>query len=294
MENLNLDQIFSQIRLSYQENKKNIQLKNLFEKKILHEKPFETKLYQTLQIITSNYPNKNIRILDYGCGGGKLLFFLHNLGYKNIKGCDVIDNYGEKKFIQIDLNNKFFKNIFNLDDVFSSCRQFEEKDKNLTKYDDQSFDLILSEQVLEHCQNIDGYINECLRLLDKNGSVYLTFTQRLKPFENHINTWLIHWFPKPIRNFWLNIFRKEEGGSKHYEKLLNLKTIFFFKKLFKSKFKQVDFLTPRYLGETNIKYYKRRKKLRKLFNHLFNLKFVGGFLKFIISYFSNPKFIVYK
>ena len=157
-----------------------------------------------------------------------MLFFLHNLGYKNIKGCDVIDNYGEKKFIQIDLNNKFFKNIFNLDNVFSSCSQFEEKDKNLTKYDDQSFDLILSEQLLEHCQNIDGYINECLRLLDKNGSVYLTFTQRLKPFENHINTWLIHWFPKPIRNFWLNIFRKEEGGSKHYEKLLNLKTIFFF------------------------------------------------------------------
>ena len=124
-------------------------------------------MYQTLQIITSNYPNKNIRILDYGCGGGKLLFFLHNLGYKNIKGCDVIDNYGEKKFIQIDLNNKFFKNIFNLDNVLSSCRQFEEKDKNLTEYDDQSFDLILSEQVLEHCQNLDGYINECLRLLIK-------------------------------------------------------------------------------------------------------------------------------
>ena len=294
MENLNLDQIFSQIRLSYQENKNNIQLKNLFEKKILHEKPFETKLYQTLQIITSNYPNKNIRILDYGCGGGKLLFFLHNLGYKNIKGCDVIDNYGEKKFIQIDLNNKFFKNIFNLDNVFSSCRQFEEKDKNLTEYDDQSFDLILSEQVLEHCQNLDGYINECLRLLDKNGSVYLTFTQRLKPFENHINTWLIHWFPKPIRNFWLNIFRKEEGGSKHYEKLLNLKTIFFFKKLFKSKFKHVDFLTAEYLGETNIKYYKRRKTLRKIFNFLFNLRLIGFFFRTIVANFSNPKFIIYK
>ena len=294
MENLNLDQLFSLIKLHYEEKKDIKVLKEFFQNKILNERPFETKLYQTLKIITSKYTNRNIRILDYGCGGGKLLFFLYALGYKNIKGCDVLDNYGEKKHIQISLNNDFFKELVGEKNVFSSCKQFVQKAENLTSYKNQSFDLILSEQVLEHCQNLDGYTNECLRLLDQNGSVYLTFNQRLRPFENHINTWFIHWFPKTIRNFWLDIFRKKQGGSKFYEKLLNLKTVFYFKKLFKSKFKHVDFLTAEYLGETNIKYYKRRKTLRKIFNFLFNLRLIGFFFRTIVANFSNPKFIIYK
>ncbi len=99
MENLNLDQLFSEIRLCHNENKDFIKLKNIFDEKIINEESFETKLYQTLKIITSTFPNKNIRILDYGCGGGRLLFFLYSLGYKNIKGCDVLDNYGEKKHL---------------------------------------------------------------------------------------------------------------------------------------------------------------------------------------------------
>ena len=294
MENLNLDQLFSEIRLCHNENKDFIKLKNIFDEKIINEESFETKLYQTLKIITSTFPNKNIRILDYGCGGGRLLFFLYSLGYKNIKGCDVLDNYGEKKHIQIDLNNSFFKKIFKLDNVFSSCAQFKNDNGKLTIFEDHSFDLILSEQVLEHCQNLEGYTNECLRLLDKNGSAYLTFGQRLRPFENHINTWFIHWFPKIIMNIWLDVFRKDRGGSKYYDKLLNLKSVFYFKKLFKSKFKKVEWLTPKYLGETNIKYYKRRKKMRKIFNLLFNIKFFGIFFRIIFSFFSNPKFILHK
>ena len=62
MENLNLDQIFSQIRLSYQENKNNIQLKNLFEKKFFtksHSKPNCIKHFKLLHQITQ------IKILEY-------------------------------------------------------------------------------------------------------------------------------------------------------------------------------------------------------------------------------------
>jgi len=286
--------LFSKIRLFHTENKDFRKLKNIFDEKIINEKTYETKLYQTLEIINKTFPDKNIRILDYGCGGGKLLFFLYSLGYKNVKGCDVRDNYGEKKHIQIEQNNLFFKKIFNLDNIFSSCNQFKDRDGRLTIFEDHSFDLILSEQVLEHCQNLDGYTDECIRLLDKNGSVYLTFGQRLRPFENHINTWFIHWFPKSIMNIWLDLFRRDRGGSKYYDKLLNLKSVFYFKKLFSSKFKKVDWLTPKYLGKTNIKYYKRRKVLRKFFNFLFNLKLIGIIFRLIVANFSNPKFILYK
>ena len=293
-ENLNLDQLQNKIRLLHEEGKDFSKFKNIFDKKILSEKTFETKLYQTLEIITTTFSNKNIRILDYGCGGGRLLFYLYSLGYKNINGCDVLENYGEKKNIQIELNNLFFKKVFNLDNIFSSCTQFKDKDGRLTIFEDRSFDLILSEQVLEHCQNLEGYTDECIRLLDKNGSAYLTFGQRLRPFENHINIWFIHWLPKSIMNIWLDLFRQDRGGSKYYSKLLNLKSVFYFKKLFSSKFKKVDWLTPKYLGKTNIKYYKRRKAMRKLFNFLFNLKLIGIFFRYFVANFSNPKFILYK
>ena len=97
MEDLNLDKLFSNIRISCEKENEYIKFKKTFDEKISKGKPFDTKLYQTLEIITSKYPDKSIRILDYGCGGGRLLFFLYSLGYKNIKGCDVLDNYGEKK-----------------------------------------------------------------------------------------------------------------------------------------------------------------------------------------------------
>ena len=104
----------------------------------------------------------------------------------------------------------------------------------------------------------------------------------------------IHWFPKFILNFWLDVFRKEQGGSRYYKKLLNLKSVFYFIKLFNSKFKKVDWLTPRYLTDVNIKFYKRRKKMRLFFNYLFKLKIIGNIIRLIVSYFSNPKFIIYK
>lgn len=294
MDNLNLDQLYKKLIENFNDEKECEKYKILFEKKILNEKPFNSKNYQTLDIITSNYPDKKIRILDYGCGGGRLTFYLYSLGYRNIKGCDVLDNYGKEKSNQIDKNNSLFSKILNEDNIFSSCKQFSENGENLTIYKDKSFDLILSEYVLEHCHNLEGYTDECARLLDNNGSAYLTFGQRLKPVENHINTMFIHWFPKFILNFWLDVFRKEQGGSRYYKKLLNLKSVFYFIKLFNSKFKKVDWLTPRYLTDVNIKFYKRRKKMRLFFNYLFKLKIIGNIIRFIVSYFSNPKFIIYK
>jgi SAM-dependent methyltransferase len=294
MENLDLDQLFSNIRIFHDENKDFSDLKKKFDEKLLNEITYETRLHTTLKIITSKFPNKDIRILDYGCGAGRLLFFLYSLGYKNINGCDRLNYIDGQKRVQIDKNNNLFKKIFHLDNVFSHCSEFKDENGKITIYDNQSFDLILSEQVLEHCHNLEGYTDECLRLLDKNGSAYLTFGQRLRPFENHINTWFVHWLPKYFMNIWLNIFRKDRGGSKYYDKLLNLKTVFYFKKLFKSEFKQVDWLTSRYLGEVNIKYYKRKKMIRKIFNFLFNLKFIGIYLRIILAYFANPMFIIHK
>ena len=75
METLNLDQLFLKIRYFHNEGQDFTSLKDMFDKKILNDSAYETKLYQNLKIITSTFPNKNIRILDYGCGGGKLLFF---------------------------------------------------------------------------------------------------------------------------------------------------------------------------------------------------------------------------
>ncbi len=52
--------------------------------KILHEK--------ILKLIILNSNNKNIKILDAGCGTGGLMTFLQKNGYSNIKGFDYSDD----------------------------------------------------------------------------------------------------------------------------------------------------------------------------------------------------------
>ena len=64
MENLNLDQLFSKIKLLHNEDKDFSALKTMFDEKITNEKTYETKLYQTLNYYFnfSQQKYKNIRL----------------------------------------------------------------------------------------------------------------------------------------------------------------------------------------------------------------------------------------
>jgi len=59
---------------------------------------------KTVQYIKNNFTNKDIKILDIGCGNGALLFELINIGFSNLKGMD----YSEKS-IELACNIKNYK-----------------------------------------------------------------------------------------------------------------------------------------------------------------------------------------
>lgn len=52
---------------------------------LFHSKQVQIKL---IQYIKNNFSNKNIDILDIGCGNGALLFELIKIGFTNLKGMD--------------------------------------------------------------------------------------------------------------------------------------------------------------------------------------------------------------
>ncbi len=105
-------------------------------------------------------------ILDFGCGGGDIPG-----GYR----CNII-----------------------------GVGYFFYDGKNLPLRDN-SFDKILSQQVLEHCFFIEDYYQEAARVLKSKGHMDISFPHRFVPFDSHSRAWFVHWFyPKLYRPDYFN------------------------------------------------------------------------------------------
>lgn len=89
-------------------------------------KPDDCRLPKYLELVIGN--NKNIKILDIGCGYGNNMFALLNLGFANVVGIDISDeaiNYCK-------MNNLNVQKM------------------NVTEYHGEKFDFIIMSHVLEH------------------------------------------------------------------------------------------------------------------------------------------------
>lgn len=113
---------------------------------------------------------KNLEVLDYGCGSKPYQYLFKDKTQKYI-GVDVGDNPHADLLIE------------------------PEQKLNLT---DNQFDVILSSQVLEHVEDVDGYMNECFRLLKTGGILFLS---------TH-GTWQYHAAPYDF-NRWTSIGLKK-------------------------------------------------------------------------------------
>jgi len=108
------------------------------------EKQFNSKYYPDTNMIGALPKNKDIKILDIGCGFGMYLKYIKNLGYKNLKGVEIGDE--QNTF----LKDKGFDIIKS--DIFEFLRNTNEK-----------FDFVSMFDVLEHFTKIE--IVELLLLL---------------------------------------------------------------------------------------------------------------------------------
>jgi SAM-dependent methyltransferase len=75
-------------------------------------------------------------------------------------------------------------------------------------FHDESFDIVISNHVIEHLSDQPGHIAEISRVLKPDGVAYLATPNRLWPWEFHYHIPLLHYLPLTIFTWLLKTFGK--------------------------------------------------------------------------------------
>jgi SAM-dependent methyltransferase len=135
------------------------------------------------QWIISQEHGKNVRVLDYGCGAGKIVKELKTLGI-NAFGCDVFFEGGDYSLV---MDPTLFED---------SIRRMS---GNTIPFDSASFDFVINNQVMEHVENLDSVLSEIQRVLKPGGMVLSLFPDKGVFREGHCGIPFIQRFSKGSR-----------------------------------------------------------------------------------------------
>jgi len=151
------------------------------------------------------------KVLDLGCGDGVMSMFLAQ--HANlVEGLD----YSPEALAFAKDKTKQFSNL-----TFSEGSAYE------LPYPDNTFDVVVSTEVIEHLDDVDAYISEIKRVTKNNGSALITTPIRLtqEPLDpEHV----VEWFPEEYQK----LINKAFGESRHITSHplawteLNLKMLF--------------------------------------------------------------------
>jgi len=142
-------------------------------------------------------PFKNLSIIDVGCGGGLVTEPMARLGAK-ITGIDASINnieaaklHAKKMSLNIDYNVNTPENINN------------------------SYDVILCLEIIEHVSDVNLFIKSCEKILKKNGIIFFaTLNRTIKSFVYAIigAEYILNWLPKGTHN-WNKFIKPSELTS---------------------------------------------------------------------------------
>jgi 2-polyprenyl-6-hydroxyphenyl methylase/3-demethylubiquinone-9 3-methyltransferase len=142
---------------------------------------------------------ESINILDVGCGGGILCESLakNNLKNANITGIDPgFEN------IQIAKEHSKKSNL-NINYIDTSLENFESETK---------FDIVISFEVIEHCENYKTFLKQLSHLLKPNGLLFLsTINRNFKSYLQAIIAaeYILKWIPKKTHE-WKKFLKPSE------------------------------------------------------------------------------------
>ncbi|NEQ64727.1 MAG: class I SAM-dependent methyltransferase [Symploca sp. SIO2D2] len=121
------------------------------------------------------------KILDYGCGSGKVVLAGRNKGL-NIFGADVF-YAGANSKEEVEMLNLLGKEI-------------QEIKQGKINFEDATFDLVLSNQVFEHVQDLESVLREIHRVMKKDALLLCLFPAKEVFREGHIGIPFVHWLAK--------------------------------------------------------------------------------------------------
>lgn len=120
-----------------------------------------------------------MRVLDYGCGVGHIVRLLRARGVEAY-GCE-----------------KFYEGGDRSDQIEADVAQYISRlPGDRIQHDDASFDIVLSNQVLEHVPDLDHVVAEMSRVLRPGGLALNVFPDAGVWREGHCGIPFLHWFPK--------------------------------------------------------------------------------------------------
>ena len=180
--------------------------------------PTHAHLLSLTEIFSKN--NNKVKVLDSGCGTGKLMKLFLESNF-DIYGYDIGDLHKSDLYAKIELVSKVI------------IEQNRVKILSLGEslpFANNLFDYIVSNQVVEHVEDIKYYFKENLRVLKTGGKLILCFPTKEIIIEPHIKLPFLHILPRKIQFFYLYIFYKF-NYDKAYERLFYLNNKCFYRTL---------------------------------------------------------------
>lgn len=143
---------------------------------------FTINRYEQLFKMISRNLTKDSRILDVGCAKGGFLDFLNKKGFKNLFGIDVIKQY-------VDYCKDHYNYNIKLGTVYS------------IPHEDDSFDVIILDQVIEHLINVREAIVEIKRVLSKGGYLCIGIPDASRYKDSHFFDYYMFLMKEHVQHF---------------------------------------------------------------------------------------------
>lgn len=228
----------------------------------------DNNLDGVISFLESRFDLRGKRILDFGCGWGTDLIFCLKKGYDAF-GIDI--SWEKAKFHTLRVQRRNYPKFWIERFILS-------QGENLP-FKSESFDLVYSNQVIEHVKDPEKCISEIFRVLKKGGILYIRAPDyKSSFFEPHYR---VLWFPflnKRTAKIYIRLLNKPIAGLRFINFIGTKKLIKIMKKVGFSKIEDLNY---------ELIFLDREKKFMKFFPK-FNRKILRA-LNYIYEFLRQIK-----
>jgi SAM-dependent methyltransferase len=130
---------------------------------------------------------ETVRVIDIGCGRGDTVAWLRAQGW-DAYGIDISPEYIQRGRDYLARIGEDPARLQVINDDFSY------------PFGDSMFDVVLSDQVIEHVADLDRFASEVARISAPGAGGLHIWDAKWRPVESHLRSPFVHWLPKgPLR-----------------------------------------------------------------------------------------------